>query len=234
MGSITMKFKEIIKKLLYPNKCTSDAYIAFLRHGGVHIGEGTIFYNPMNTLVDETSMPFIEIGKNCRITSGVTILAHDYSYAVLRPVYHRMLCKSGITKIGNNVFVGMHAIILMGSQIGNNVIIGAGAVVSGTVPDNVVVAGNPAKVVCTLEEHYQRLNAHFEDYARIYYTRKKLFLKRELTEKDMHWYNQLWEYSSKKEIYSSIKVDGDSVSEIVEDMMHVEPVYKSVEEFKKS
>lgn len=168
MSSITMKFKEIVKKLLYPNKCTSEAYIAFLRRGGVQVGEGTIFYSPMNTLVDETSMPFIEIGKNCRITGGVTILAHDYSYAVLRPVYHKMLCKSGVTKIGDNVFIGMHAIILMGSQIGNNVIIGAGAVVSGAVPDNVVVAGNPAKVVCTLEEHYQRLNSHFENYARIY------------------------------------------------------------------
>ena len=217
-----MKFKEIIKKLLYPNKCSSEAYIAFLRRGGVQVGEGTIFYSPMNTLVDETSMPFIEIGKNCRITGGVTILAHDYSYAVLRPVYHKMLCKAGVTKIGDNVFVGMHAIILMGSNIGNNVIIGAGAVVSGTIPDNVVVAGNPAKVVCTLEEHYQRLNSHFENYARIYYMRKKAYLDRELTEKDMHWYNQLWEYNGKKEIYNCIKVDGDSVSEIVEDMMHVE------------
>lgn len=52
---------------------------------GAKIGEGTIFYNPMNTVVDETSLPFIEIGKNCRITAEVIILAHDYSYAVLRP-----------------------------------------------------------------------------------------------------------------------------------------------------
>ena len=49
--------------------------------------------------------------------------------------------------------VGMKSIILMGSQIGNNVIIGAGAVVSGNIPDNVVVAGNPAKVVCTLDDY---------------------------------------------------------------------------------
>lgn len=79
-----MKIKEAIKKLIYPNKYCSEAYVNFLRRGGAKIGEGTIFYNPMNTVVDETSLPFIEIGKNCRITAEVIILAHDYSYAVLR------------------------------------------------------------------------------------------------------------------------------------------------------
>ena len=141
-----MKIKEAIKKLIYPNKYCSEAYVNFLRRGGAKIGEGTIFYNPMNTVVDETSLPFIEIGKNCRITAEVIILAHDYSYAVLRPEYHCMPRKAGVTKIGDNVFVGMKSIILMGSQIGNNVIIGAGAVVSGNIPDNVVVAGNPLKL----------------------------------------------------------------------------------------
>lgn len=87
-----MKIKEAIKKLIYPNKYCSEAYVNFLRRGGAKIGEGTIFYNPMNTVVDETSLPFIEIGKNCRITAEVIILAHDYSYAVLRPEYHCMRC----------------------------------------------------------------------------------------------------------------------------------------------
>ena len=64
-----------------------------------------------------------------------------------------MLRKARITKIGDNVFVEMKSIILMESQIGNNVIIGAGAVVSGNVPDNVVIAENLAKVVCTLDDY---------------------------------------------------------------------------------
>lgn len=42
----------------------------------------------------------------------------------------------------------------MGTQLGNNVIVGAGSVVHGKFPDNVVIAGNPAKIICTLEEHY--------------------------------------------------------------------------------
>lgn len=130
---------------------------------GAKIGDGTIIYNPMNTVVDETSLPFIEIGKNCRITAGVVILVHDYSYAILRPKYHCMPRKA---EIGDNVFVGMKAIILIGSQIGNNVIIGA--VVSGTIPDNVVVAGNSAKIVCTLEDYYERQKNRFDGYARLY------------------------------------------------------------------
>lgn len=169
--------------------------------GGAKIGEGTIFYNPMNTVVDETSLPFIEIGKNCRITAEVIILAHDYSYAVLRPEYHCMPRKAGVTKVGDNVFVGMKSIILMGSQIGNNVIIGAGAVVSGNIPDNVVVAGNPAKVVCTLDDYYERQIKRLDSYAKIYYKRTKSYLQRELTENDMNWYNQLWKFEGKDQIY---------------------------------
>lgn len=51
------------------------------------------------------------------------------------------------TTIGNDVWIGMNAIIMPGATIGNGVIVGAGAVVSGKVPDYAVVAGNRAKVV---------------------------------------------------------------------------------------
>ncbi|KAJ2780511.1 hypothetical protein H4R18_003413 [Coemansia javaensis] len=50
-------------------------------------------------------------------------------------------------KIGNNVWVGGGAIILPGVTIGNGVTVAAGAVVTRDVPDNVVVAGNPARIL---------------------------------------------------------------------------------------
>ncbi|KAJ2182189.1 hypothetical protein EV176_005463 [Coemansia sp. RSA 451] len=50
-------------------------------------------------------------------------------------------------KIGNNVWIGGSAIILPGVTIGNNVTVGAGSVVTKDVPDNVVVAGNPAQII---------------------------------------------------------------------------------------
>ena len=52
--------------------------------------------------------------------------------------------------IGNNVWIGMGAIILKGVTIGDNSVVGAGAVVTQNVPTNVVIAGNPARVVKTL------------------------------------------------------------------------------------
>lgn len=60
--------------------------------------------------------------------------------------------EAGETIIGDNVFIGAHAIVLMGSNIGANSIIGAGAVVSGSWPEGSVIAGNPAKLVCSLSE----------------------------------------------------------------------------------
>lgn len=142
--------------------------------------------------------------------------------------------KAGVTQIGDNVFVGMKSIILMGSQIGNNVIIGAGSVVSGNIPSNVVVAGNPAKVVCTLEEYCERQMKRFDSYAKIYYKRTKAYLQRELTENDMNWYNQLWKSEEKDQIYAKIRVDGDDISEIIGDLRCVTPVYESFDDFKKS
>ena len=49
--------------------------------------------------------------------------------------------------IGDNVWIGGGAIILLGVTIGNNVVIGAGSVVSKDIPDNVIAAGNPCKVL---------------------------------------------------------------------------------------
>ena len=50
-------------------------------------------------------------------------------------------------KIGNNVWIGGGTIICPGVTIGQNVTIGAGSVVTKDVPDNVVAAGNPCKVI---------------------------------------------------------------------------------------
>lgn len=61
-----------------------------------------------------------------------------------------------LLEIGNDVFIGMQATILKGVTIGNNVIIGANSLVNKNVPDNTVVAGNPAKVIMTIDEYYEK------------------------------------------------------------------------------
>jgi acetyltransferase-like isoleucine patch superfamily enzyme len=54
--------------------------------------------------------------------------------------------------IGDDVWIGRHATILKGVTIGDRSIVGAGAVVTRSVPPDVVVAGNPARVVRSLRE----------------------------------------------------------------------------------
>lgn len=53
----------------------------------------------------------------------------------------------GLPIIGDNVVIGTHAQIVGNVRIGNNSIVGAGAIVTHDVPDNVVVVGNPAKIL---------------------------------------------------------------------------------------
>ena len=57
-------------------------------------------------------------------------------------------------KIGRNCFIGTKTLLLPGASIGDNVIIGAGSVVSGQIPPNSVAAGNPAKVLCSIQDYY--------------------------------------------------------------------------------
>lgn len=226
-----MRIKEIFKLIIYRQYATNEKYIEYLRAGGAIIGENTIFYAPRLHPVDETSLPFIEIGNNCRIAAGVIILAHDYSYAALRPVYHCMLRKAGVTKIGNNVFIGMNSIINMDVCTGDNVIIGSGSVVTKDIPDNVVVAGNPARVICTLDEYYKKNLCKFEEYAKIYYSRMSSFLNRELNEKEMGWYVVLWKTANKENILNTIKIDGDFREEVISDVAKQIPKYDSWELF---
>ena len=86
----------------------------------------------------------ITIGNDCLIASHASInsVTHDTKAALYRDsVVERPVI------IGNNVWIGTHAVVLPGISIGNNAVVGAGAVVTKDVPDNAVVAGVPAKII---------------------------------------------------------------------------------------
>ena len=59
--------------------------------------------------------------------------------------------KTAPVKIGDNVWIGMNAVILKGVIIGDNSVVAAGAVVTKSIAPNTIVAGNPAIVVKTFE-----------------------------------------------------------------------------------
>ena len=168
--------------------------------GGATIGNNVTVYSAKNTTIDETSLQHIFIGDNTQITAGVIILAHDYSYSVLGNIYGELPRQQRDTIIGKNVFIGMNSIILMGSNIGDNVIIGAGSVVSGHIPSNTVCAGNPAKIICSLDQFLVKGRTRFEESARCYYAGIKR-KKQDVTEEDMIIYRSLFAEKSEMERY---------------------------------
>lgn len=95
--------------------------------------------------LDRVNPKGIHIGKNTMITSQVTILGHHYP---IKMEGNRYVSRVN-TYIGDNCVVGIGAIIQAGVRIGNNVVVGAGSVVTKDVPSNVVVAGNPARIIKT-------------------------------------------------------------------------------------
>ena len=108
---------------------------------------GTDFNRQQGSYIDPTHCFLIEIGNNVTFSIRVTVLAHDAS--TKKSLGYT---KIGRVVIGDNVFVGANATVLPNVIIGNNSVIGANSVVSKDVPENCVVAGNPARVICGLEE----------------------------------------------------------------------------------
>mgnify|MGYP004568039819 CR=1 FL=1 len=90
--------KEYIKKIVYGDKASSEAYIKYLRNIGMKIGEESTIYVPTKTQIDTTRPWLIDIGKNVKITEGVTILTHGFDWSVLKGVYGDILGSSGGSK----------------------------------------------------------------------------------------------------------------------------------------
>lgn len=142
--------KKLLKKILGALgiiDITDYTSIEALRKRGVKIGQNV---DIINTLIDGNFGFLCSIGDNVTLT-GVRVLTHDASTKKFLGY-----SKIGTVEIGSNVFVGQGAIILPNVKIGNNVIVGAGTVVAKDVPDNVVIAGNPWKVICTCDEYIER------------------------------------------------------------------------------
>lgn len=146
-----MGLRNFVRKLIYKERYSSETYVSYLRSKGVRIGEDVKIYVPSKTTIDEQHPWMIEIGNHVRITQGVILLVHDYSWYVLKGCDGGIRGASGHLKIGDNVFIGMNAIITRNVTIGNNVIIGAGSVVTKDCPDNGVYAGNPARLIMYIE-----------------------------------------------------------------------------------
>jgi len=112
---------------------------------GMKIGKR--FTRESGCRLDPSNCWLIEIGDDVIMSNKCQLLAHDFSM-----VFHTGYARFGRIVIGNRVFIGANTTILMNVRIGNDVIIGAGSLVNKDIPDGCVVAGVPAKVICSIED----------------------------------------------------------------------------------
>lgn len=117
--------------------------------GGAHVHFGKNVYANFNlTCVDDTHIyvgDYTMFGPNVTIaTAGHPLLPslREKGYQYNMPVH-----------IGKNCWIGAGAIILPGITVGDNVVIGAGSIVTKDLPSNVLVVGNPCRVLREINEH---------------------------------------------------------------------------------
>ncbi len=137
-------------------RSSSLRFICYLRKKGIKIGNGCVFRSPKTTRIDITRPSLVEIGDNVDMNSNFQILTHDWASRVFRNYYHELIPSSGKVKIGNNIYFGTNVIVLKGVTIGDNCVIAAGSVVNKDIPANCVVAGVPAKVICSLDKYFEK------------------------------------------------------------------------------
>lgn len=127
-----------------------------------YIGEN--FYANFDCIILDVAE--VHIGKNCLFGPRVCI------YTPIHP-YDAEIRAMGIetakpVTIGDNVWIGGNAVINPGVKTGNNVIIGSGSVVTKNIPDNVIAAGNPCRVIRPItEEDKKYWQAELEKYKKL-------------------------------------------------------------------
>ena len=125
-----------------PNRFNPHAWII----GEPEIGPGT--WIGAFTVIDGSGG--LRIGAGCDVSCGAQIYTHN---TVRRCVSGREFAdiERAPTVIGDRVFIGAGAVVLMGVTIGDSAVVAAGAVVTHDVAARTVVAGVPARAVSTVE-----------------------------------------------------------------------------------
>ena len=142
---------KIVKELLGKSE---NAFInpPFYCDYGSHIEVGKNFFANYNCTILDVAK--VKIGDNCMFAPNVAIYTAGHP---VHPDTRNSLYEYGKeVTIGDNVWLGGNTVVCPGVHIGNNVVIGAGSVVTRDIPDMVIAAGNPCKVIRPITEADRR------------------------------------------------------------------------------
>ena len=167
----------IVKELLYRlrGEYTTEKLVSM----GMKVGKN--FGRLNGVILDPSHCWLIEIGDNVTLAPRVHILCHDASTKDFLGY-----TKIGRVTIGNHVFVGAESVILPGVTVGNHVIIGANSTVTHDIPDGVVAAGTPARIICTLDEYLSKERARMDSapcYGEEYTLRQNVSMEKRMEQK---------------------------------------------------
>jgi len=149
------EMKKLLRKILERFRGEPQNIDKLYRRG---LKTGKNFCRMSGVTIDASHCYHITIGDDVILAPNVHVLAHDMStYMFLGKT------RAANVRIGNKVFVGASTIILPGVSIGDNVVIGAGSVVTKDIPSNSVAAGNPARVICSLDAYLERIKGKMKE-----------------------------------------------------------------------
>lgn len=132
---------------------------------GKNIEVGDYFYANYNCTILDVGK--VVIGNNVMFAPNVSLYTAGHP---IHPESRKSGYEYGIEiTIGDNVWLGGNVVVNPGVHIGNNVVIGSGSVVTKDIPDNVIAAGNPCRVIREITEedrkyYYRNFEFDVEDY----------------------------------------------------------------------
>ncbi|HEX3693296.1 MAG TPA: acyltransferase [Solirubrobacteraceae bacterium] len=110
----------------------------------VRIGAGTF----LNMGVMIAAQELVEIGDHCMLANGCFVSDSSHRYDdPKKPITWQGFDSKGPTRIGENCWLGAHAVVTSGVTIGERCVVGAGSVVTKDVEPHSIVAGAPAKLI---------------------------------------------------------------------------------------
>lgn len=142
----------------------------YARHIGVRIGQHCFI-----STREWSSEPYlITIGDHVQITRNVSIHTHGGGNSIRKD--HPNFDAFGKVVIEDWAYIGAYSQIMPGVTIGEGALVAAGSIVTKSVPPHTVVGGNPARIICTTEEFYEKNKKYNVGTKKMSYDDTKMYL----------------------------------------------------------